>query len=110
MSGIKCDNTTSRETDIFWERPFLGGPVEHYKISVRDLRTGKEKTKIVKKSEKSANIDGLQPDNEYKIKVKNKICVGGFKNTRVGDSGKYVWKIAVFKICKNSHRERIGIC
>ena len=69
MSGIQCGNTTSRETDISWEVPKIGGPVEHYKISVRDLRTGREKTKIVKKDATSANIDGLQPDNEYKIKV-----------------------------------------
>ena len=42
---LKCVNITSRECDVIWNAPKIGGPVENFKISIRDLRTGKEKTK-----------------------------------------------------------------
>ena len=46
VSKIDCGNVTSREATIGWKYPSLGGPVEKYKVAIRDMRTGREKTKL----------------------------------------------------------------
>ena len=69
VSKIACDSITSREASVDWDIPKVGGPVQEYKVAVRDMRTGREKTKVCDKRAKNTTIDGLAPDSKYKVRV-----------------------------------------
>lgn len=69
VSKISCAEVTSREVTIDWSKPKFGGPVHEYKVAVRDVRTGREKTKICPNDQHKATLDGLMPDSKYKVRV-----------------------------------------
>ena len=69
VGQLRCTNIGSRELDVAWEPPKIGGPVEKFKLSIRDLRTGKERQSMIAKDKTETTLEGLMPDNEYKIKV-----------------------------------------
>ena len=69
VSKIACGDVTSREATIGWKHPSMGGPVNQYKVAVRDMRTGREKTKFCEQDETATTIDGLSPDSKYKVRV-----------------------------------------